>query len=104
MKRKLPGSQTHGIAALALFMSVQVADAVWTANGIARFGSAIEANPILYFLVSGCGVTGALVSAKAVAIFGGTLLYFKSHDLALSLLTVGYVFGAIIPWARTLAI
>ena len=100
---KLPGSQTRGIAALALFMSVQLADAVWTANGIARFGSAIEANPVLHFLVCACGTTGALVSVKLFAMSCGAFLHFKSHDLALSFLTVVYVFGAILPWAWTLA-
>jgi hypothetical protein len=100
---KLPRSQPRGIAALALFISVQVADGVWTANGIARFGPAIEANPILSFLVGTCGVAGALVSVKIVAMIGGAFLHLQSRHLALSLLTVIYVFGAIVPWAWTLA-
>jgi hypothetical protein len=100
---RLPGSQTRGIAALALFMSVQVADAVCTANGIARFGPAIEANPLLSFLVGTWGIAGALVSVKIVAMIGGAFLHLKSQDLALSVLTVVYVFGAIVPWAWTLA-
>jgi hypothetical protein len=103
MQRKLPGSQTRGIAALALFTTVQIVDAIWTAHGIARFGVGIEANPILYALVSFCGVTGALVVAKSVAIFSGAFLHFTSRDLVLSLLTVVYVFGAILPWAWALA-
>jgi hypothetical protein len=100
---KLPGSQTRAIGALALFTSVQVADAVCTANGIARFGPAIEANPFLSFLVGSWGIVGALVSVKIVAIVGGTFLHLKSQDLALSLLTVVYVFFALVPWAWTLA-
>jgi hypothetical protein len=100
---KLPGSQTRGIATLALFMGVQIADGVWTANGIARFGPGIEANPLLCFLLTTCGIAGALVSVKLIAILSGAFLYARSQILALSLLTVLYVFGAILPWAWTLA-
>jgi uncharacterized protein DUF5658 len=100
---KLPGSQTRGIAALALFMGVQVADGVCTASGIARFGPGVEANPILYFLLTTCGMAGALVSMKLVAILSGAFLYSRSQNLTLSLLTVLYVFGAILPWAWTLS-
>ena len=64
-------------------MSVQVADAVCTANGIARFGPAIEANPLLSFLVGTWGIGGALVSVKIVAMIGGAFLHLKSQDLAL---------------------
>ncbi len=103
MQRKLSGSETRGIAILALFASVQLADAIWTAQGIARFGAGIEANPLLAFLVSTCGVAGALIAAKGVAIASGALLHATARDLALSVLTVAYVFGAIVPWAWTLA-
>ena len=103
MVYKLPGSRTRGTATLVLFMGVQVADGVWTASGIARFGPAIEANPLLHFLLTTCGMAAALVSVKLLAMISGAFLYSRSQDLALALLTVLYVFGAILPWAWTLA-
>ena len=103
MMGKLPGSQTRSIAALALFVSVQLADGVWTASGITRFGPEMEANPLLYFLMTTCGMAGTLVSVKLLTMSSGAFLHFKSQDLALALLTVIYVFGAILPWAWTLA-
>ena len=103
MTGTLPGSRTRSIAALALFVTVQLADGVWTANGILRFGPEMEANPLLYHLVTTCGMAGTLVSAKLLTMIGGAFLHFKSQNLALALLTVIYVFCAILPWAWTLA-
>jgi len=100
---RLPGSQTRSIATLALFMSVQLADGVWTASGITRFGPEMEGNPLLYLLVTTCGMAGTLVSVKLLTMIGGAFLHFKSQNLALAWLTVIYVFGAILPWAWTLA-
>lgn len=95
----LPGSRTRGVSSLALFGAVQIADAVLTSAGMARFGPAIEANPILLFYVCTFGVAGTLIVAKLVAIAGAALLHAYSYHLVLAILTVTYVFGAIVPWA-----
>jgi len=48
-------------------------------------------------------MAGTLVTVKLLTMVGGAFLHFRSQNLALALLTVMYVFGAILPWAWTLA-
>ncbi len=98
---RIAGSATRGIAALALFCAVQVADAVLTSAGMARYGVSIEANPLLLSAATTFGVGVTLVGAKLVAITGATILHVRSQHLVLAILTVIYVFAAILPWAWT---
>jgi len=101
--QRLPGSSLPAITALALFVFVQVADGVLTAVGVSRFGPAVEANPLLVHSIQAYGAGSALVAAKAVAILGGGVLHAYSYYLVLAVLTVGYVFATLIPWAFLLA-
>ncbi len=96
---RLPNSNTRAFWALALFIAVQVADGVLTAVGIGRFGTTIEANPLLVRSMVTLGSAPALLLAKGVAIVAGTLLHVHSYHLVLALLTVAYVFATLIPWA-----
>ncbi len=84
---------------MVLFAAVQIADAYLTLAGIARFGAAIEANPVLSASVALIGPDVTLWGAKVFAILCGTALYKVGHHLALTLLTILYVFGALIPWS-----
>jgi hypothetical protein len=95
-------SRTLGLLALALFIAVQIGDACSTAAGVAQFGHSIEANPFLASLMAAWGTTGALVAGKTMAIAGGVVLHIYSRHVTLALLTVGYVFAAIVPWAFVL--
>ena len=98
----LPGSNSRAIWALALFVAVQCADAIQTFSGMSRFGTGIEANPLLAFYAATFGPSTALVGAKAVAIIGGATLHVLSQHFILAVLTVGCVFGAIVPWSLVL--
>lgn len=89
--------------ALALFVAVQVADACSTAAGVALYGPAIEANPVLALLMNAWGTTAGLLAGKLLAVAGGAILYLNSRHLTLNLLTVGYVYAALVPWAWVLA-
>jgi hypothetical protein len=99
---RLPHSQTRALWALGLFVAVQLADGVLTSLGIARFGLGVEANPLLVRSMSlfGCGLSLAI--AKTVAIAGGVVLHLYSYHLVLAMLTVGYVFATVLPWALIL--
>jgi hypothetical protein len=99
LTKPLPGSRTTALWALALFAAVQVADGVLTAAGVARYGSSAEANPLLVHSIELFGPGTALAGAKAIAIAGGSVLHVYSYHLVLALLTVGYVFATLIPWA-----
>jgi hypothetical protein len=82
---------------LAAFAFVQCADAWMTAIGIARFGPAIEANPLLALCVSTFGA-GAIVAAKLIAVACGTVLHLHAHGVVLVVLTLAYIAFAILPW------
>lgn len=99
---RLPNSRTYALALLALFVSVQIADAWLTAFGIDRFGVEAEANPLLAFGFILFGPAAALTIAKGTAVVGAMILYRLSRHLLLALLTVMYVFVAIMPWAWAL--
>jgi len=100
----LPGSNTPAITLLALFTAVQVLDAMLTRTGIHRFGTSIEANPLLALSFAHFGTVATLGAAKLFAIGCALVLHLRSHYLVLSVLTLFYVFGAIIPWSWTLGI
>jgi hypothetical protein len=99
----LPHSRTHAFWILALFVAVQVADGVLTALGVARFGTGVEANPLLVRSMLTFGSGGALLAAKTVAILGGSILHKYSYHLVLVVLTVGYVFATVLPWSLLLS-
>lgn len=95
--------RVRGISAFVLFVGVQIGDALCTRAGVIHFGWRAEANPLLLALMAAYGVTTALVGAKMVAIAGGMLLYAQSRYVTLALLTVAYVYGALLPWMWVLS-
>jgi hypothetical protein len=101
---RLPNSRTRALPLLALFVSVQVADACLTSFGIARFGMAAEGNPMLALGFVLFGPAASLTFAKGTAVIGAVLLYRFSRHFLIALLTVMYVFVAIMPWAWALTI
>jgi hypothetical protein len=103
LARRLPGSQTRAVVLLALFAAVQLADASLTLAGVSEFGPGAEANPIVLFYINTWGLVGGLVGVKAVALASGVVLHAMSKHLALALLTVVFVFGALVPWSFALA-
>jgi uncharacterized protein DUF5658 len=94
----LPGSATRGISAVALFAAVQIADGILTLVGIGRFGPAVESNPLLSLSIMALGPGAALSIAKVSAVVLATILHSTRSHLVLALLTVFYVFGAVLPW------
>jgi hypothetical protein len=87
-----------GAPTLFVFVAVQCTDAWLTAIGIDRFGSTIEANPILAWYVTTFGAGIALVSAKVIAIGCAAALHAQAWHRTLAALTVLYLIFAIIPW------
>jgi uncharacterized protein DUF5658 len=89
---------------LALFTAVQVLDAVLTWTGILKFGTGIEANPLLALSFAYIGAGATLGFAKLFAVGCAFVLHLRSHYLVLSVLTLLYVYGAIVPWSWTLGL
>ena len=87
-----------GVPTLFAFVAVQCIDAWLTAIGIDRFGSTVEANPILAWYVTAFGASIALVSAKVIAVGCAAALYAQARHRTLAALTLLYLIVAIIPW------
>lgn len=100
----LPGSNTRGISALALFAAVQVADGILTLVGISRYGPAMEFNPMLSLSITALGPGTALSIMKVGAVALATILHGTRSHLALAILTVFYVFFAVLPWVWVLSL
>jgi hypothetical protein len=101
---RLPGSATRGIAAVALFTAVQVADGVLTVEGVARFGLAMESNPLIALSIAALGAGTTLSIAKMIAVAGAMGLHGSRCHLTLALITVFYVFVAVLPWTSLLLV
>jgi hypothetical protein len=90
--------QTPGAWVLVIFAAIQLADGVMTAVGAAQYGTSIEANPLLVFLFGVVGTGATIVAMKLFAILCATLLHLREKYSALAILTLVYVFAAIVPW------
>lgn len=98
----LSPAQERAAWVLILFAAIQVFDGVMTAAGAAQYGSSIEANPLLAFLFGVVGTAATLVGVKLFAIGCATLLHVLAKPRALAILTVVYVFAALLPWTFVL--
>jgi hypothetical protein len=65
---------------------------------MSRFGMIVEANPLLAMAMRLCGPGLALLAAKTIAVALATVLNATRAYLILVLLTLVYVFGALVPW------
>ena len=99
----LPGCATRAISSVVLFAAVQAADAFLTLVGVARFGFAMEGNPVLSRSMMLVGPNATLWGAKVTAVLCAAILYRTEQHLVLALLTLLYVFGAIVPWSVILS-
>src|SRR2546422_8127388 len=72
---RLNNFRIPALALLAVFASVQIADAWLTVVGIDRFGVAAEANPMLALPIILFGPVAALIIAKLVAVVGAPTVF-----------------------------
>ena len=91
-----------GDLVIVAFLLVQCLDGVFTYVGVAAFGLAIEANPIVAGLMTHLGHGPGLLSAKMVAAFLGICLHFREVHLAVAMLTGFYAAAALAPWTLIL--
>ena len=91
-----------GDVALLLFLLAQAGDGVLTYVGVTVYGSQIEGNPLIRWLMSALGEGPAVTAAKVMACaFGITLHVFAVHK-TVALLTTFYVLVAVLPWVTIL--
>lgn len=91
-----------GNIAVTCFILVQLADWLATYQGLLLFGTEIEGNPLLRFLMERYDIVLALTSAKVVATIAGSFLHLFNRHLEVAGLTLIYTCFALLPWSRAL--
>src|SRR5262249_53067643 len=95
----ISGSATRGIAAVALFAAVQAADGILTLAEVGRFGPSADSDPLMALWRMMLGADPTLSIAKIAAVLLGVVLHGVRWHGTLALLTIFYVFVAVLPWA-----
>src|SRR2546428_9269343 len=88
---RLNNFRIPALALLAVFASVQIADAWLTVVGIDRFGVAAEANPMLALPIILFGPVAALIIAKLVAVVRAAALYRLFRPVLLAVVSLVYL-------------
>ena len=93
-----------GNLAVTCFIVVQLIDWIATSQGLALFGTSVEANPLLRFLMERYDIITVLTTSKLFATMAGSFLHFLNRHSMVAALTVLYTLFAIIPWMKLLAL
>ncbi|HEX2344779.1 MAG TPA: DUF5658 family protein [Vicinamibacterales bacterium] len=91
-----------GDLAVILFLMAQAADGALTYVGVRHLGLAVEANPLISWLIASFGEVGALAGAKLVAGSFGIALHLSAVHKVVAGLTLFYVVVAVFPWIAIL--
>lgn len=91
-----------GDLAVILFLLAQAADGALTYVGVRHLGLAVEANPLIAWLIASFGEVGALAGAKLVAGGFGIALHLSAVHKVVAGLTLFYVVVAVFPWIAIL--
>jgi hypothetical protein len=86
------------------FVLMQCLDGVFTYLGVAIWGPAIEANPLISSAMAAGGVVAGVGGAKVVAIALGILLHLRRVHNLVALLTAIYFTVAVLPWTALLLV
>ena len=98
-KTTIPAA-TKGVITQSLGGSYTIA----TYQGLTLFGTSIEGNPLLRFLMERYDIILVLTAVKIFATMAGSFLHFVHRHSLVAALTLLYTFFAIIPWMRMFAI
>jgi hypothetical protein len=96
------GPSKFGDLVILVFFGLQVLDGAFTYVGVQIFGRGIEANPILFWMMSHLGDAPALAAAKGVALGFGAFLHLVAVHRVVALLAGLYVVAAVGPWTHLL--
>jgi hypothetical protein len=91
-----------GDLALLLFLIAQAGDGVLTYVGVTVYGSQMEGNPLLRWLMSAVGEGPALTAAKLTACGFGIALHVFAVHKTVAALTTFYFLVAVLPWCTIL--
>jgi hypothetical protein len=87
---------------VVIFLLAQACDGVLTYVGVSLYGTAMEGNPLLAWLMDQMGQGAALATAKGMAGAFGIALHLSSVHRILAALAAFYIAVAIVPWIAIL--
>lgn len=91
-----------GDVALIIFLLAQASDGVLTYIGVSTYGTHVEGNPLIEWLMSAMGQGAALATVKLAAAVFGIALHLSAVHRAVALLAVFYLAVAVVPWMAIL--
>ena len=91
-----------GDAALVVFLLAQACDGVLTYVGVTVYGTHMEGNPLISWLMTALGEGPALLSAKLMAVGFGIALHLSAVHRTIALLAAFYMTVAVVPWIAVL--
>lgn len=89
-----------GNVAVTCFIVVQLIDWIATYQGLTLFGTSVEANPLLRFLMERYDIIMVLTTSKLFATMAGSFLHFANRHSMVAALTLVYMMFAIVPWMK----
>jgi uncharacterized membrane protein len=87
---------------VVIFLVAQACDGVLTYVGVSLYGTGMEGNPLLAWLMEAVGQGAALAAAKGMAGAFGIALHLTAVHRVLAALAAFYVAVAIVPWLAIL--
>jgi hypothetical protein len=93
-----------GNVAVTCFIVVQLIDWIATSQGLALFGTSVEANPLLRFLMERYDIITVLTTSKLFATMAGSFLHFLNRHSLVAALTLLYTLFAVVPWMSLLSL
>lgn len=91
-----------GDAALVVFLLAQACDGVLTYVGVTVYGTQMEGNPLISWLMAALGEGPALLSAKLMAAGFGIALHLSAVHRTIAALAAFYMTVAVVPWIAVL--
>jgi hypothetical protein len=93
---------TFGNVVVVAFLLAQAFDGVFTYVGVSLYGTTIEGNPLIGWMMESMGHGPALATAKGVAGAFGIALHLTSVHRLVAALALFYFAVAIVPWLAIL--
>ena len=94
----MTGRSWFGDIALLAFLVAQASDGVLTYVGVRLYGTSMEANPVISWLMSAMGDGPALATAKGAAALFGIALHLSAVHRVVAVLAAIYMTVAVVPW------
>src|SRR5918993_2226656 len=96
------GTARFANVVVVVFLLAQACDGVLTYVGVSLYGTGMEGNPLIVWLMETMGHGVALTTAKGIAGAFGIALHLSSVHRVLAALAAFYVAVAIVPWMAIL--